>query len=79
MLNRKELVVQAIYQGKIVFTNLKLTHMPSSKNIFYHISERVSFVFAHQYHKQMAVAILPSMAIYPQRLFCRELFVIGQS
>ena len=26
-----------------------------------------------------AVAILPSMAIYPQRLFCRELFVIGQS
>ena len=27
----------------------------------------------------MAVAILPSTAIYPQRLFCRELFVIGQS
>ena len=26
-----------------------------------------------------AVAILPSTAIYPQRLFCRELFVIGQS
>ena len=25
-----------------------------------------------------AVAILPSTAIYPQRLFCRELFVIGQ-
>ena len=27
----------------------------------------------------LAVAILPSTAIYPQRLFCRELFVIGQS
>ena len=26
-----------------------------------------------------AVAILPLTAIYPQRLFCRELFVIGQS
>ena len=26
-----------------------------------------------------AVAILLSMAFYPQRLFCRELFVIGQS
>ena len=26
-----------------------------------------------------AVAILPSTAIYPQRLFCHELFVIGQS
>ena len=26
-----------------------------------------------------AVAILPSTAIYPQRLFCFELFVIGQS
>ena len=26
-----------------------------------------------------AVAILPSTAIYPQRLFCRELIVIGQS
>ena len=26
-----------------------------------------------------AVAILPSTAIYPQRLFCCELFVIGQS
>ena len=25
-----------------------------------------------------AVAMLPSMAIYPQRLFCHELFVIGQ-
>ena len=30
-------------------------------------------------HKILAVAILPSTAIYPQRLFCRELFVIGQS
>ena len=30
-------------------------------------------------HKEKAVAILPSMAIYPQRLFCPELFVIGQS
>ena len=29
--------------------------------------------------KNKAVAILPSTAIYPQRLFCRELFVIGQS
>ena len=29
--------------------------------------------------KGKAVAILPSTAIYPQRLFCRELFVIGQS
>ena len=29
--------------------------------------------------KVKAVAILPSTAIYPQRLFCRELFVIGQS
>ena len=27
----------------------------------------------------LAVAILPSMAIYSQRLFCRELFVIDQS
>ena len=27
----------------------------------------------------LAVAILPSTAIYPQRLFCHELFVIGQS
>ena len=27
----------------------------------------------------LAVAILPSTAFYPQRLFCRELFVIGQS
>ena len=27
----------------------------------------------------LAVAILPSMAIYPQKLFCHELFVIGQS
>ena len=27
----------------------------------------------------LAVAILPSTAIYPQRLFCRELFVIVQS
>ena len=26
-----------------------------------------------------AVAILPLTAIYPQRLFCRELFVIGRS
>ena len=26
---------------------------------------------------KMAVAILPSTAIYPQRLFCHELFVIG--
>ena len=31
-----------------------------------------------QYNKIKAVAILPSTAIYPQRLFCRELFVIGQ-
>ena len=30
-------------------------------------------------YKPKAVAILPSMPIYPQRLFCRELFVIGQS
>ena len=29
--------------------------------------------------KYKAVAILPSTAIYPQRLFCLELFVIGQS
>ena len=29
--------------------------------------------------KSKAVAILPSMAIYRQRLFCCELFVIGQS
>ena len=29
--------------------------------------------------KKKAVAILPSTAIYPQRLFCHELFVIGQS
>ena len=28
---------------------------------------------------KMAVAILPLTAIYPQKLFCRELFVIGQS
>ena len=28
--------------------------------------------------KGKAVAILLSSAIYPQRLFCRELFVIGQ-
>ena len=28
---------------------------------------------------EKAVAILPSTANYPQRLFCRELFVIGQS
>ena len=27
----------------------------------------------------LAVAILPSTANYPQRLFCCELFVIGQS
>ena len=27
----------------------------------------------------LAVAILLSTAIYPQRLFCRELFLIGQS
>ena len=33
--------------------------------------------YAHQ-SKFKAVAILPSTAIYPQRLFCRELFVIGQ-
>ena len=31
------------------------------------------------YSKFKAAAILPSTAIYPQRLFCRELFVIGQS
>ena len=30
-------------------------------------------------YKCKAVAILPSTAIYPQRLFCRELFVIGQA
>ena len=30
-------------------------------------------------HKCLAVAILLPTAIYPQRLFCRELFVIGQS
>ena len=29
-------------------------------------------------HNLKAVAILPSTAIYPERLFCRELFVIGQ-
>ena len=29
--------------------------------------------------KYLAVAILLSTAIYPQRLFCCELFVIGQS
>ena len=27
----------------------------------------------------LAVAVLPSTTIYPQKLFCRELFVIGQS
>ena len=37
-------------------------------------------IMASNYHcKRKAVAILPSTAIYPQRLFCRELFVIGQS
>ena len=30
-------------------------------------------------HIFLAVAILLSTAIYPQRLFCCELFVIGQS
>ena len=30
-------------------------------------------------NNKKAVAILPSTEIYPQRLFCRELFVIGQS
>ena len=34
---------------------------------------------ANDQSKKKAVAILPSTAIYPQRLFCRELFVIGQS
>ena len=33
----------------------------------------------HTGGKLLAVAILPSTAIHPQRLFCRELFVIGQS
>ena len=36
-------------------------------------------IFFLVFHFFMAVAILPSTAIYPQRLFCRELFVIGQS
>ena len=36
-------------------------------------------VYTEGAHFFKAVAILPSTAIYPQRLFCRELFVIGQS
>ena len=36
-------------------------------------------VFPQFINKKLAVAILPSMAVYPQRLFIRELFVIGQS
>ena len=39
----------------------------------------IVFKFAVPSSAKMAVAILPSMAIYPQRLFCCELFVIGQS
>ena len=35
--------------------------------------------FLFRYHYVKAVAILPLTAIYPQRLFCCELFVIGQS
>ena len=42
--------------------------------------ERKMFVYnCFLNQKEKAVAILPSTAIYPQRLFCRELFVIGQS
>ena len=39
--------------------------------------ERLNSIIDRDIEK--AVAILPSTAIYPQRLFCRELFVIGQS
>ena len=50
-------------------------HFLSLKSVFWQICNLLGYITS--YFK--AVAILPSTAIYHQRLFCRELFVIGQS
>ena len=44
-----------------------------------HLGSNVTVLGRIKHCFVLAVAILPSMAIYPQRLFCCELFVIGQS
>ena len=55
-----------------MFTDLSVYLKPIAiSSLFLDISLPYSYI--------MAVAILPLTAIYPQRLFYRELFVIGQS
>ena len=55
--------------------------MSNVKNASKNKAELANLVTKDDFIEQKikAVAILPSTAIYPQRLFCRELFVIGQS
>ena len=60
----------AYYTVCNLFQILTKTHVDL---VFHELNWLLSF------RKVMAVPILPSTAIYPQRLFCRELFVIGQS
>ena len=61
-------------QGTICYLHISSVYLPS---VFILQIFRTLLVKLNKNCK--AVAILPSTAIYPQRLFCRELFVIGQS
>ena len=52
---------------------------PGDIKITQRVSSQCLLITKNTSNKKKAVAILPSTAIYPQRLFCHELFVIGQS